>query len=154
MNRQRWIKTIAAMAALSAAIAASGEDLFNAPQAPALRGAEVRNNRDQRVGCIDDVVLDPASGRVLYVVLSVGDFVGVPDRCAAVPPGAFTRPNGQLRIDADRQKLLDAPVCTQPGDRRPEFVSKVYSYFDPSDRLQPTANSRSRERIYHEPGEK
>jgi sporulation protein YlmC with PRC-barrel domain len=48
-------------------------------------GSDVRNAQDEDLGDIEDVVLDPESGNVSYVIVSTGGFFGIGDEDVAVP---------------------------------------------------------------------
>src|SRR4051812_47054067 len=56
-----------------------------AERADKFLGREIRTQDDRRIGKINDLVVELASGRVLYVVVSTAGTVSV-----AVPPGLFT----------------------------------------------------------------
>lgn len=58
-------------------------------RASQLIGANVENNADETVGEINDIVIDPNDGRVRYVALSVGGFLGIADSLYAVPWTSF-----------------------------------------------------------------
>jgi sporulation protein YlmC with PRC-barrel domain len=59
--------------------------LSTAFRADDLVGTDVRNSQDQQLGSVDDVVLDPQSGKISYVVLSRGGFLGIGEDYIAVP---------------------------------------------------------------------
>ena len=50
-----------------------------------LIGVEVLNPNHETLGKIEDLVLDPASGKIRYAVLSFGGFLGMGDKLFAVP---------------------------------------------------------------------
>lgn len=54
-------------------------------KASSIHGATVRNTEDQELGTIEETVIDPKTGKVSYVVLSHGGFVGVGEKLIAVP---------------------------------------------------------------------
>src|ERR1035438_6842186 len=61
-----------------------------------LIGMEVKNNQNEKLGKVNDLALDVESGRIVYVILSTGGFIGIGDTLHAVPPGA-------LHHDLDRK---------------------------------------------------
>jgi len=97
-------------------------------------GREVRNNSNQKIGKIDDLIVDLESGRVIYSVVSVGGFLGVGDRSVAIPTSVFTEQGKQLRVDVDKEKLMDAPHYAKDDTNQlsPAFASKVNQYFGQS----------------------
>jgi len=50
----------------------------------------VYNSKEEQVGTIYDVVLDVKTGKVKYVALSTGGFLGLGDKMFAVPYNAFS----------------------------------------------------------------
>src|SRR5256885_13714801 len=56
-----------------------------ANRASEIIGMEVRNAQDQKLGKIEDIILDLASGHVSYAVLSMGGVLGIGDKLVVVP---------------------------------------------------------------------
>jgi sporulation protein YlmC with PRC-barrel domain len=54
-------------------------------KASAINGTSVRNMENEELGTIEETVIDPRTGEISYVALSVGGFVGVGERLIAVP---------------------------------------------------------------------
>lgn len=82
-----------------------------ANRASSLVGMRVQNAQDEMLGEVEDLVVDLSDGRIAYVVLGVGGFLGVGERLIAVPPAAF-RPGsepGVLLLNADKRKIEEAP---------------------------------------------
>lgn len=66
--------------------------------------------QDEKLGEIKDVVVDLSSGRVVYVVMGVGGFLGLGEKLLAAPPGAFQAGRtGSLVLNADRARVEAAP---------------------------------------------
>src|SRR5262245_24197005 len=82
-------------------------------KASSLIGREVRSSGDKQIGRIDDLVVDLECGRVLYVVVRAGGFLGFGERRVAVPAGAFQRHGEQWQVAADKQRLAAAPQFTR-----------------------------------------
>ena len=76
-----------------------------------LIGMEVKNNQNEKLGKVDDLAVDVESGRIVYVILSTGGFIGIGDTLHAVPPGALHHDvaSKTLQLDADKAKLTAAP---------------------------------------------
>lgn len=70
-------------------------------RASQLIGLNVHNNADETVGEINDIVIDPNDGRVRYVALSVGGFLGIADQLFAIPWTAF-----ECRRDGDTHVVV------------------------------------------------
>jgi hypothetical protein len=82
-----------------------------AKKASDLIGMEVKNNQNEKLGKVDDLAVDVASGRIVYVILSTGGLIGIGDTLHAVPPGALHHDvaTKTLHLDADKKKLSAAP---------------------------------------------
>jgi sporulation protein YlmC with PRC-barrel domain len=114
---------------------ASDKTLGEVERANKLIGKQVRSSDDQKVGKIEDIVLDLESGRVLYAVVGSGGILGAGEKKIPVPPALFSETRGDnVRINVDKQKFTAAPEFTKDIDKdmergKAEFVSKVYDYF-------------------------
>src|SRR5690348_29699 len=53
--------------------------------AATLTGDRVRNPAGEDLGKVEEIMIDVASGRVAYVVVSFGGFLGIGDKLFAVP---------------------------------------------------------------------
>jgi sporulation protein YlmC with PRC-barrel domain len=100
-----------------------------------LIGKNVLGADNKKIGDIQDVIVDLESGRVLYVVVSAGGFLGVGDRDVAIPTAALTDVEGKsYQVNADKQKLMDAPQYYKSEDKQVEmasstFVNSTYQHF-------------------------
>jgi sporulation protein YlmC with PRC-barrel domain len=78
-----------------------------------IRGTHVKNPQGQDLGPIDEVLIDPDTGQVRFVILEVGGFLGLGSTRVAVPLGAFqiTQEGDKPKwvLDADQEKLKNAP---------------------------------------------
>src|SRR4051812_35624056 len=74
-----------------------------------LRGTRVHNFAGEELGKVDEFVLDFDSGRISFVVVSVGGFLGIGDKLFPVPWELFTMRTGEHEffLDVDKQMLLD-----------------------------------------------
>ncbi len=54
-------------------------------RADTITGTDVRNPQDEYLGSIEDVVFDPSSGEIAYVVIGRGGFLGIGEDYVAVP---------------------------------------------------------------------
>lgn len=79
--------------------------------AATITGDEVCNLKDEKLGTIEDIMLDTQNGRIRYAVLSCGGFLGMGDRLFAIPWSALTLDSAQKRftLDLDKERLKNAP---------------------------------------------
>jgi len=99
-----------------------------------LIGKEVLGSDNQKLGKIENLVLDLESGRILYAVMGSGGVLGAGEKHFAVPPTAFTEVSGKLQLNVDKQKFNDAPQFTRDLDKdtelaKTDFVNKTHQYF-------------------------
>lgn len=66
-----------------------GNYSHNAIKGSYILGKQVLNSENDRLGKIEDIVLDKKSGQVLYVVLSFDTFMGLGDQLYALPWSAI-----------------------------------------------------------------
>jgi hypothetical protein len=99
-------------------------------------GANVENPQGQNLGDIKDIVIDRASGRVAYAVVSFGGFLGMGEKLFAVPWGAFSQPKADKEtfvLDVDKERLKNAPgfdAHNWPQMASREWVTSLYSYYN------------------------
>jgi PRC-barrel domain len=78
-----------------------------------IKGTHVKNLQNQDLGEIDEVLIDPDTGQVRFVILEVGGFLGLGATRVAVPLSAFqiTQEGNTSKwvLDADKEKLKNAP---------------------------------------------
>lgn len=82
----------------------------NVMAATTLTGDKVLSSDGKEIGKIADIMLDVRSGRIAYVVLSCGGFLGMGDKLLAVPWGAFTLDTDEkcFRLDATEERMKSA----------------------------------------------
>src|SRR4029450_1126839 len=99
-------------------------------------GANGENPQGQNLGEIKDIVIDRASGRMAYAVVSFGGFLGMGEKLFAVPWGAFSQPKADkdtFVLDIDKERLKNAPgfdAHNWPQMASREWVTSLYSYYN------------------------
>lgn len=82
-------------------------------RASTIKGMNVFNLEGDKIGSIDELVINVETGRVAYAALSVGGFLGVGDKLFAVPWREFRLEVDEkdkfFRLDIDKATLKDAP---------------------------------------------
>ena len=100
-----------------------------------LIGKTVLGSDNQKLGSIENIVVDLESGRALYAVIGSGGVLGAGEKKYAVAPGIFTETQGKdAHVNIDKAKLQSAPEFTKDTDKPGElgqasFVNNVYQYF-------------------------
>jgi sporulation protein YlmC with PRC-barrel domain len=102
--------------------------------ASTLKGDPVRNSRGEDLGKAEDLMIDLETGRIAYVVLSFGGFLGMGEKLFAVPWSAMTVDLDRhcFILDVPKERLKDAPGFDK--DNWPDFSdeawgSQIYSFY-------------------------
>jgi sporulation protein YlmC with PRC-barrel domain len=99
-------------------------------------GSDVENPKGEDLGDIKDVVIDRATGRIAYAVVSFGGFMGLGDKLYAVPWGAFSQAatdKDTFILDIDKERIKNSPGFDQnnwPQMVSREWVSGLYTYYN------------------------
>lgn len=120
MKYSKLIPTLAAVAVFAAVPPASAVEgtktsgMNSLVDASKLDGREVWDFHGNKLGHLQQVLVDPQSGRVRYGILEVDKSWSWADPTVAVPWGSFSVKNGDdqkpvLSIDATKEKLQNAP---------------------------------------------
>jgi len=118
MLKIRWSSILAA-GAIVGVLGFAGRSTFAEDKSPSQRsfriqkasdliGKPVENPRGELLGEVQDLAIDAEQGRVAYVVLSFGGFLGVGEKWFAIPTAALTLPDDckhfVLAVEQDRLK--------------------------------------------------
>jgi sporulation protein YlmC with PRC-barrel domain len=98
-------------------------------KATGLIGMEVRNQNDEKLGSIKDLVVDLQSGKVAYAVLDGGGLLK--DKLFAVPLSAFapSADHKHLILNADKSKMEAAKGFDKdawPSSSNPEWGADTF----------------------------
>ena len=102
--------------------------------ADTITGDEVCNLQDEKLGTIQDIMLDMTEGKIRYAVLASGGFLGMGDRLFAVPWKALKQDqeNHRFKLDVDVERLKKAPGFDKdnwPNMADTTWNSTVESYY-------------------------
>ena len=98
-----------------------------------VEGTTVYNQTGDKLGSIDDLMIDKLSGQVRYAVLEFGGFLGMNTDRYPLPWGMLkydTSMDGYV-VPLDKDKLSDAPKYAQ-DDRPPysdEYGQRINGYY-------------------------
>jgi len=135
-------------------LSATGRNEDHAIRASKLAGAQVRDSSGQRVGQIQDVILNPASGRIEFALLSLNSNAsssnsasGISDNRVSSSSNLLPVPWALLRtsassqygganseqpvftLNADQNKLSGAPKVDWSDLSQSEWRQRIYSYY-------------------------
>lgn len=106
---------------------ASWSSLGQVQKASKLMGTAVKNLQDERLGKVENILVDLSSGRVVAIVISTGGFLGLGDELSAVPSSAlrFSADRDTLQLDTSKEMLSNAPHFK--ADQWPDFAQPTYA---------------------------
>lgn len=138
MKKMRTILVMLSLLSLvGTMVAFAAEDLpWKLVKGSTFIGADVENPKGEHLGDIKDVVIDRATGRIAYAVVSFGGFLGLGDKLFAVPWGAFSQSatnKDTFILAVDKDRLKNAPGFDQnnwPQMASREWVSSLYTYYN------------------------
>ncbi|MDP1880134.1 MAG: PRC-barrel domain-containing protein [Parachlamydiaceae bacterium] len=76
-----------------------------------IKGMNVKNMQDENLGKIEEIMFDRTQGKIAYLVLSFGGFLGMGDKFFAMPVHIFNYDAHEdcYRIDINKGKLKKSP---------------------------------------------
>ncbi len=130
MDKKKWLLAAIAAILLSFQTMAytADESAGSAEQGPSLI---IKNWKGEFIGTSQHVVMDPSSGSIVFVIISLerGQNKGVKE--IAVPWALFSvdKKNGVLMLNISKQRLESAPEYHASDLQNPKFVWKIYRFF-------------------------
>ena len=102
--------------------------------ADTLENEKVVNAAGEKLGNIEDYMIDLNNGRIAYCVLSFGGFLGMGDKLFAIPWQAMTldTENKRFILNIDRERLKNAPGFDKdnwPDTTNPQWGTSIYNYY-------------------------
>jgi sporulation protein YlmC with PRC-barrel domain len=103
--------------------------------ADTLQGDTVRNDADDDLGEITDIMIDLPTGRVAYAVMSVGGVLGIGDKLFAIPWSALRLDpeNKCFRMNVSKEHFDEAPGFDKdhwPAMADRQWAEGVHSQYD------------------------
>ena len=97
-------------------------------------GKDVKNTAKEDLGEVKELILDKFTGKVAYVVLESGTFLGMGGKLFAIPWNALTYDLSDecFILKVDKEKLQNAPGFDQdhwPDMADRQFGTQISSYY-------------------------
>jgi sporulation protein YlmC with PRC-barrel domain len=113
-------------------------------KASRLIGTPVKNVQDERLGQVENLMVDLSAGRIVAVIISSGGFIGLGDELNAVPPTAlsFNSKHDTLQLDASKDLLANSPhfqANQWPDFGQPGYAGGVYHAYNVEPWFNPEA---------------
>lgn len=102
-------------------------------------GAKVTNQSQENLGEIAEVVIDKQTGKINYLVLDFGGFLGFGNKFFAVPWSLFLYNNKDdcFVLNIKKENLKDAPGFDKdhwPNFSVPEFTTSIAGFYTNTDK--------------------
>lgn len=97
-----------------------------------ITGTEIRNRQDEQLGTVDDVILDPDTGEISYVLVERGGFLGIGSDYVAIPWESLQATPGLnlLVLDMTEQQFEQAPTVDPNGLSQPGAFAEARRRID------------------------
>jgi len=98
-------------------------------------GTKVVNGKDENLGDIKEIVIDPRTRKVAYAVVAFGGFLGMGEKLFAIPFGSFAYnvTKNEYVLDVAKERLKDAPGFDSdhwPAMTDEKWNRDLHSYYD------------------------
>jgi hypothetical protein len=98
-----------------------------------VQGTNVYNLAGDKLGSVDDIMIDKVSGHAIYAVMSFGGFLGMDKKHHPLPWGAlkYDAQKGGYVVNLDKKLLEAAPNYDSDSGFKwtPDYGRKVDSYY-------------------------
>ena len=98
-------------------------------------GTSVKNTAGQKIGEIEDIVLDKTSNSILFAVVGFGGFLGVKEKFHPVPWSAldYSEAAGSYVVPFSKEQLQAAPADSLEkltrNDGADSYRDRAYDYY-------------------------
>lgn len=98
-----------------------------------VEGTDVYNLQGEKLGTVDDIMLDKVSGKAIYAIMSFGGFLGMGEKYHPLPWSTLKYDPGKegYVVDLDKELLEGAPTYDMAEDFRwtPDYGRRVDKYY-------------------------
>jgi sporulation protein YlmC with PRC-barrel domain len=100
-----------------------------------LMGLPVNNMQNEKLGKVENFMVDLSAGRIVAVIVSSGGFMGMDGELSAVPATklSFNDAHDAFQLDASKEKLANSPhfkAGEWPDFNQPGYVGNVYGAYN------------------------
>ena len=90
-----------------------------------VEGTSVYNPQGDKLGTVDDIMIDKISGKAIYAIMSFGGFLGIGEKYHPLPWSTlhYDESKGGYVVNLDRKMLEDAPTydCYDDFEWTPDY---------------------------------
>lgn len=98
-----------------------------------IRGRPMFDRNGEKLGTIDDLLIDPDDRTVRFLVVGSGGFLGIGENKSFIPVDAISRVTAdEVHIDQAREHVAGAPVYDPDivdGPEPRDYYTRVYGYY-------------------------
>ena len=100
-----------------------------------LTGLPVNNLQNEKLGKVENFMVDLSAGRIVAVIISSGGFVGMEGELSAIPATklSFNDAHDAFQLDVSKEKLASSPhfkAGEWPDFNQPGYAGKVYGAYN------------------------
>jgi sporulation protein YlmC with PRC-barrel domain len=119
-------------------------------RASKLTGLNVRNTAGEKLGTVDDMVVDVRTGKISYIALGVGGVLGIGEKLFAVPYSELKFNHGKdemfFVLDMSVEKIKAAPGFDKrdwPNFADPNWSQHIDKYYQRAETKKTTTTTTS-----------
>ena len=98
-----------------------------------VNGTNVYNMDGDKLGTVDDIMIDKISGKAIYAVMSFGGFLGIGEKQHPLPWSSLTYDEAKegYVVNLDKKMLENAPTLDPDHDFEwtPDYGRRVDKYY-------------------------
>ena len=98
-----------------------------------VKGTDVYNRAGEKLGSVEDIMIDKVSGRAIYAVMSFGCFLCMCEKHHPLPWATmkYDTQKGGYVVNLDKKQLEGAPSYDRDSEFKwtPDYGRKVDSYY-------------------------
>jgi len=98
-----------------------------------VEGTNVYNPQGDKLGTVDDIMIDKVSGKAIYAVMSFGGFLGIGEKNHPLPWSTlkYDQGKGGYVVNLDKKVLEKAPTYDRTADFvwTPDYGREVDKYY-------------------------
>jgi sporulation protein YlmC with PRC-barrel domain len=98
-----------------------------------LRDANIVSKTGENLGTMEDLMIDPRTGKIRFVILGRGGLLGIGEKYVPVPWKAVNvTSEKEFTINVDKQKLKSAPAVDKQLSElnQPDYSVTVYRFYE------------------------
>jgi sporulation protein YlmC with PRC-barrel domain len=98
-----------------------------------LKDATVTSSAGESLGKVEDLLINPTSGKIEFVILGNGGFLGMGEKRIPVPWQAVNvQSEKQFTLNVDKNKLKSAPTLSKnyPELASPDYTVTIYRFYE------------------------